>query len=150
MPRTTTARNACDAALWADNASGTPIDVSGSMNQIRMTFTNELGEFRVFGAEAVQRLCCGLDGVFEIDVWYTTAASEGRDLFLTWQFGATRCTPRTISVYLPDKNVGSDHFSGEFLIETMDIVADRGDAAPMPITLRLLPDNGINRVTNAT
>jgi hypothetical protein len=127
-----------------DNAAGTPLDISGSMNQARMTFTNELG------FEAVQRLCCGMDGVFELNIWYTTAASEGRDTVFTWYFGATRCTPRTVSIYLPDKNVGSDHLSGEFLMETMDVTADRGDAAPMPIMVRLLPNNGINRSTAAT
>lgn len=150
MARTTTARNACDVAIWVDNAAGTPTDVSGSMNQARMTFTNTLGEFVVFGYDAVNRLCCGQDGTFELDIWYTTAAAEGRDLFFIWYFGATVCTPRTVSLYLPDKNVGSDHIYGEFLIEVMDVVADRGDAAPMPITVRLLPNGVINRVVDAT
>ena len=151
MPGTTTARNACDVAIWMDNAAGTPLDISGSMNQVNMSFTNTLGEFTVFGAEAVKRLCCGMDGVFELNIWYTTAASEGRDTVFTWYFGTTRCTPRTVSIYLPDKNVGSDHIYGEFLMESMDVTADRSDAAPMPISVRLLPStDGISRTTAAT
>lgn len=150
MAGTSTARNACDVAIWMDDASGVPQDISGSMNQARMTFTNELGEFRVFGATAVKRLCCGEDGVFELDIYYTTTANEARDLVFGWVFGATRCTPRTVSIYAPDKNVGSDHIYGEMLIESLDHVMDRADASPMPITLRLLPNAGISRVTNAT
>ena len=150
MPGTSTARNACNVAIWVDDASGVPTDVSGSLNQVRMTFTNVLGEFVVFGAEAIKRLCCGFDGTVELDIVYTTAASEGRDLFFAWEFGALRCTPRTVSIYLPDKNVGSDHFSGEFLIETMDVTGDRSDSGPMPITVRLLPNGSIDRTTAAT
>ena len=120
------------------------------MNQATMTFTNELGEYRVFGAEAVKRLCGGSDGVFELNIWYTTAGSEGRDTVFTWYFGVTRCTPRTVTIYLPDKNVGSDALSGEFLMESMDVTADRSDAAPLPISVRLLPTAGIARTTAAT
>jgi len=149
MARTTTGRNACDVAIWIDDAAGTPTDVSGSMNQARMTFTNTLGEFVVFGYDAVNRLCCGQDGTFELDIWYTTTANEGKDLVFIWYF-VTPCTPRTVSIYLPDKNVGSDHIYAEMLIETMDVVADRGDAKPMPVTLRLVPNGVINKVTDAT
>ena len=57
---------------------------------------------------------------------------------------------RTITVYIPDKNVGSDRWQGEWRIQTFEFAADVTEPGAIPITATFISDGTVSRVTNAT
>ena len=150
MAATSTARNACDAAIWLDDAAGIPLDLSGSSNQVDFALDFTLGEYTVFGACCTYRLECGADATITINAVYTTAADEARETLSLWATQGCEKDARTLAVYFPDKNVGSEKWSGEFRLESYSIGADHNDGGPMPITAVLKPHGCISYTIAAT
>jgi hypothetical protein len=141
--------NACDAGLWLDTHAGVPTDIGGSSNEVNMSFESVIGETKVFGNDWKIRLSCGADAEFACVATYTTAGSEAFALLKEWWF-TYRTELRTVSVYLPDKNVGSDHYEGEFLLKDLKIPAKSNDANPIAVSFTLLPSGAVTLETNAT
>jgi hypothetical protein len=77
----------------------------------------------------------------------TTAAVK--HALLDWYFNKPG-TNKTIKVYLPDKNVGSDVYTAEVKLITMPIGVQAATAEPMQISCTLRPDGPVTWVTNAT
>lgn len=149
MAQTTTAVNACDVAIWLDSGTLTPTDISGSSNNVDMDFDQEIGEYRTFGSRWPVRLECGKDAAFTLNIIYSTAADEALDILKTWYFASSPGN-RTLSVYIPDKNVGSDHFQGECKIASLSWTAGSDEAGPIMVTANLLPDGEVTLSTLAT
>ncbi len=149
MAQTTTAINACDVKIFLDDDAGTPVDISGSSNAVTIEFDNDLGEFRVFGFKWMNRLECGKDASFALEVIYTTAQDEGADLVKDWFFTEVPGR-RTLTVYIPDKNVGSDRFQSEVLIDTWSAPSTAGEGAPIVMSVALLPDGEVTFSQAAT
>lgn len=147
--RTTTAVNACDCGLWLDNAAGTPVDIGGSSNQVRTNLDHEIGKFSVFANEWPGRLECGKDATLTLQIIYSTTTDEGWDVLKTWYF-STPPGSRTLSLYIPDKNVGSDKFSGEMKLSALNWTASRGEPGPILVTATLLPDGDFEHTVAAT
>ena len=148
MAQTTTAVNACDVRVYLDNASGTPIDISGSSNTISMSFTNQLGAVRNFGTRWQIRLECGKDATFALSAVYSTASDEAIDILKNWFFNNPG--DRTLTVYIPDKNVGSDVYECEARLESLNIPVEAGSADPIVATCNLMPNGPVTLTTNAT
>src|SRR5512139_574153 len=148
MTQTTTAVNACDVAIWLDNAAGTQKDISGSTNTASMEFTNQLGAVRTFGTRWMTRLECGKDATFALSVTYTTATDEAIDILKNWYFNNPG--NRTLTIYIPDKNVGSDVYECEARLESLDIPVESGSADPILVTATLKPNGEVTLTTNAT
>lgn len=148
MAQTTTAVNACDVKIYLDNAAGTPTDISGSSNTCSMAFTNQLGAVRNFGTRWQIRLECGKDATFNLSAVYSTATDEAIDILKNWYFN----TPgnRTLTVYIPDKDVGADVYSCEARLENLNIPVEAGKADPIVVTCALMPNGPVTLVTNAT
>lgn len=137
MTQTTTHINACDVAIWLDNADGTPTDISGSTNTASLTLSISAEMLRTFGSKWPVRLSCPKDASAEITAVYSTATDEAMDLIKNWYFAASPGS-RTLSIYVPNKNVGSDHYYGEFVIDgDIDIPLEAGTADPIAVTLPL-------------
>ena len=149
MSATGTAFNACDASLWLDDDTGTPRDISGSMNRVGMNFDQKLGEYEVFQDRCTYRLACGKDSSFELTVVDTTLATEAAELVETW-YHTTDPGLRTLSIYLPDKNVGSRHYQGEMHIENYNLTPDRGEPGPIIISATLKPHGCVTYTTATT
>lgn len=149
MPLTTTAINACNASIWMDKLGGTLTDISGSSNAVNLDFSQEIGMYRTFGSKWPTRLTCGKDARWTLNIVYSSAADEAFDVLKKWFF-ATNPGNRTVKLYLPDKNVGSDVFSGEFKLESLSWPASAGQAEPINVTAVLLPDGEVTHATNAT
>lgn len=149
MPQTTSAKNACDASIWIDGTAGTLVDVSGSSNTINMNFAEQVGAVRNFGTRWEILLTCGLSATFAFTAVYSMTANEAKDILLDWFFNHPG-TNKTIKVYLPDKNVGSDVYTAEVKLITMPIVVQAATAEPMVISCELRPDGPVTWVTNAT
>ena len=150
MATTSTARNACDVAIWLDTDAGMATGISGSMASAAIDLQATLGEYQVFGDCCMQRLECGVDATITLNVLYTTAASEGRDILSSWWAQGCSKDARTLAIYLPDKNVGSEKWSGEFRLEGLSFGIDRGSASPMPVTAVLRPHGCVSHTTAAT
>lgn len=150
MAQTTTHINACDAGIWLDNASGTQTDIGGSSNACSITLSQNIGELPTFGTDWPRRKACGRDAKVELVVIYSTAADEGKDLLVDWFFGGNHKNARTLTIYLPDKNVGSDVYQGEFILEGFKIPIQAGDGKPIAVTANLSVDGELSNFTNAT
>lgn len=150
MTQTTTAINGCDAAIWCDDDSGTLKDISGSSNEFALDLKINVGATPTFGSRWPKRLMCGRDASLKLVVVYTTAADEGADIIKSWALQQTDPGPRTIKLYVPDKNVGSDVYSGEWVLESASWDVKAGEAAPLTIEATLLPDGAVTLATNAT
>jgi len=149
MAVTTTDKNACSAGIWLDNAAGTPVDISGSSTSFDYTFTQELGDWQAFQNKWRQRLECGKDGAFTLNVVYSTTATEGYQIINTWFF-TDNPGARTLTWYVPDKNVGSNKYQAEVRLQSMSVTLDPSDAGPIILTAELLPDGEITHSTAAT
>lgn len=149
MAQTTTAVSACDVSLWLGDDSGTAVDISGSSNEIDMSFEQNIGEFVTFGSRWPVRQECGKDASFSIQVVYSTAADEAFDLIKNWYFSNTPGR-RLLEVYIPDKNVGSDYYNGDVRIASFNWTASRGEASPIMVSLELLPDGEFSHSTSGT
>ena len=149
MPQTTTHVNACDASLWLDNAAGTLVDISGSSNKVSIALTREVGELRTYQAHWPVRTGCGKDVEITLTAVYSTAADEAKDLLLDWWF-ATDPGARSFVCYIPDKNVGSDKFYGEVVIQDVNFDADPTEPAPIAVEVTLLATGEFSRTTTVT
>lgn len=149
MASTTTAINACNTSVWLDNAAGTLTEITGSSNKLDITLDNEVGEFQTFGSACMYRLACGKDATITLTAIYSTTATEAMQLLLAWHFD-TNTTARTFTWYEPNKNVGSDKFSGEFLLKSLKWTADRGEPSAILVTAELLPNGCLTHTTAAT
>jgi hypothetical protein len=149
MAQTTTKVNACDVSVWLDNASGTLQDVSGSSNGIDMSFSRELGELRTFQSKWPVRMGCGKDVEIGFRAVYSTAADEAAHILKNWFFESTPGS-RSVHVYVPDKNVGSDHYYGEVTLGDMSFSADPTEAGPIAIECTLMADGEFSLTTATT
>jgi len=114
-----------------------------------MTFSANVGELQTLESQWPVRTECGKDCTVSLTVVYSTATDEGWDVLKNWYF-ATSPTARTVTLYLPDKNVGSDKISGEFRISELTVPVSAGDANPIAVSATLMSDGEITLVTNAT
>lgn len=149
MAQTTTHVNACDASIWLDNSAGTLKDISGSSNSITMNFTREVGELRTFQVKWPVRLGCGKDATFTLRAVYSTATDEAMDILKNWYFAGDPGS-RSLHVYIPDKNVGSDHYYGEVTIASFNFNADPTEPGPIAVEAELLPDGAWALTTAST
>ena len=148
MAQTTTAVNACDAAVWLDDAAGVQRDISGSSNVVTINFDNDIGEVQTFGSNWKIRLECGQDASFEIVAVYSTTTNEAVDILKNWFFGTRG--DRSLSIYIPDKDVGSDHYSAEVKLDDWEFTASHDDPAAIAVTMRLLPNRAVTWTTAST
>lgn len=140
MAQTTTHVNACDVSVWLDNLAGTLTDISGSSNGVSMQFSIETGMLRTFQAKWPVRTECGKDAEITLKAVYSTAADEAYDILKNWFFASTPGA-RSFSCYIPNKNVGSDHYYGEVRLGGgFGFDADPTEPGPIAVEVTLLPD----------
>ncbi len=149
MAKTTTAANACNGSIYLDNAAGVLTDISGSSNSVTISITDDFGTASVFQNEWPIRKQCGKDASFDLKVVFSTTATEAYQILKNWKLASPEGT-RTLNIYVPSKNVGSDKWVAEVYIESMEIPMDRGEAGPIMVSAKLLPDGAVTCVVNAT
>ena len=149
MATSTTSINACDASIWLDSAAGTATDISGSTNSIDMNFDHQLGEHRVFQDKWPVRLECGKDAAYTLNVSYDSTATTAFGLLRDWFFAAAPGA-RTVNVYIPDKNTGSDYYTAEMHIENLTWTADPSDPKAIAVTAALKPSGAVTLSTVST
>lgn len=141
MATTTTAKNACSARIWLDNASAALTEVSGSSAKITLALKSDIGEFKVFDDAWRYRLECGRDWEFGMDVIYSTTADEAFDLLRDWWFGARGS--RSVRIDMPDSSTGSDRYTGEVFIEALEWEMASDEAGPVMVSATFKPTGAI-------
>ena len=150
MAQTTTQVNACDVAIWMDDDTGTLRDVSGSTNKASLTLTLEAGMTRTFGTKWPTRAVCAKDAKIALSIVYSEASDEAMDIWKNWYF-ANAPGARTVKIYIPDKNVGSDVYSGEFVIDgDAEIPLEAAKAEPIVVNVTLSVTGELSWSTLAT
>jgi len=149
MTESTTIINACDASVWLDDDADTLTDISGTTNNLTIALSRNVGATPVFGSRWPRRRMCGNDCQIDFTILYSTAIDEAMDILKTWIMG-TDDDPRTVTIYVPDKNVGSDKFTGEFVLENLNIPLTAGEGKPIEVTGRLLVDGDFSTTTAST
>jgi hypothetical protein len=150
MAKTATAANACNVAVWLDDDADTLKDISGSSNSLSISATQKHGGFEVFGESWMQYLCCGRDMSVTLNFVYSSTENESWDIIQTWYFGTSSCAVRTLDIYIPTKDVGSDYITAEVTIESLDYTADRADAGPVAASVTFRAKSGWTRSVAAT
>lgn len=148
MAQSTTAINACNAVIEIDDNGGTPVNLSGSTNNVNLSLSKALGEGFTFEGAWAFVLECKKKGSLDLEAIYTTASNEARDLLETWfENGGNR----TVTVYPNGKTNGERQYSGEFKIGDYDPFAlTANEAGPVKIAAKLQPDGAITFGTYTT
>lgn len=149
MAQSTTTINACDVVIKLADSTGTLKDISGSANQVQIDLTQNIGEKRTFGSRWPIRKECGKDSKVRLDVVYSTAADEGVDLLKNWFFSATPGS-RELHVYVPNNQIGADEYFGTFVLESMSIPLQAGEAEPVTVSANLSVSGEYRLTTQAS
>lgn len=148
MPTTSTAINACNAAILMAGPTGTMYDISGSSNEFTLDMNKDLGEFKVFGDAWRYRLECGKDATLSLTAVYTRAVNEALDLLRDWFFSGSGA--RFIQLNLPSNEVAADRYEGYFMLESLSIPGTSDEAAPIMVAASLRPNGAVTYSTVVT
>ncbi len=140
MPATSTAVNGCGWNIMMADEQGVLRDISGSSNEFSLDFSNELGEYKVFGVRAMNRLECGVDASLELTALYSRALFEAANLIKYWKELRGR---RLFQISGPSNAPGNDRYTGYFLYEKINISVKADDAKPIPVKMTLKPDGDV-------
>jgi len=143
MAQTTTAVNACDVVVSIDDDGGTLTDVSGSTNEVAISFEINMGEANTFDGNYPLRLVCGKTASMSLTALYTTTGDEAWDLIKGW-LHVYDGDSRTVRVDCPDSTTGSDRYEGEWTLVSYDHTFSSGEGGPIMVSAELVNDGTIN------
>lgn len=149
MPLTTTPVNACDVEIWLDNLAGTAMNISGSANTCNITLSQNIEVLRSFGSRWPARMQCGRDAEIALTIIYSETTDEGMDILKNWYFAAVPGN-RTVTIYIPDKNVGADRFQFEAVLSELSWNMEAGEAGPIAVNATLAPNGEFTHSISAT
>lgn len=140
MVQTTSAIDGCNVNVMLDDDGGTPVDVSGSSNQVSFGRTRQIGEAHTFTGEFPIRVQCKRDASLSIRALYTTLTDEMRDLLDLWDDSGGL---RTIAYSPAGGNAGDVQYVGEYFLSSLDMSAEAGNADPLTIEAEFMPSGAI-------
>ena len=153
MAQTTTAVNACNAVIKIDKANMAAIDVSGSANAVQLRFTNRYNQWKHYDSDKQTRVLIGQEIQADITVLYSTADDEGLDILRSWCLGTLSGTDaRTLTVYIPDDDEGSDYYQAEMVPINWGTGLDADGAGPIEVSVSFRSTDGytVSQVTTTT
>lgn len=133
MAATTTAVNACDCVIELEDQASNNVDISGSSNKVDLNFSKPSGEYKPFGSDFPIRLTCGKDMEGTLDIVWSTATGEGRDIVEQWYFDTNDV--RTLRVSVPDASPGSIRYSGPVICESYPLSLESNNANPVMMSI---------------
>ncbi len=139
MDQTSTAITACDVVAKLDNDAGVLVDISGASNRISIRRTTRVsGGTYTFGSAFPVRKACGKDAEITFRAVYTEDEAEARHLLEEW-YENHYSQARTLQVDVPDGDAGSQRYSFEVLLESLNFDAEAGSAEPVLMEAVLRP-----------
>ncbi len=140
MAQTTTAVNACDVVFSVDDIALALIDMSGSTNGVTIDLTRDQAEATTFDGAWKIRLECKKDASISWRALYSTDDTEAIGLLKDW---FNNGGDRSIQLDIPSGAGGNDRYTGEFKLASLNIVANSGDAGPIPVVAELRPNGAV-------
>jgi predicted secreted protein len=144
MAVTSTAIVATDCVVQLDNSSGSLTDISGASNSVEIAFEHGVGEYRPFSTQWQQRKVVGKDCTISMTVVYTTEDTEPAQLLNGWFFGGDD-SARSVQIDIPDSTVGSERFSGEFVLTSLSIPLDSEADDVVRVSVELASHGAVSR-----
>lgn len=144
MPTTTTAVTAAGCKISIADETATMRDVSGSLNKADIKFSNDLGEFGVFGDSAKYRTERLVDAEVDLTIIFSTTANEALDILKRWR---SLRGSRQVIIDMPVSSAGADRYTGNFKYADISIPLGAEEAKPIMVTANLKADGPVTRTT---
>lgn len=149
MAQTTTAFSACDAVIALDNDGGTLTDISGTANDVSLSFTINEGTLHTFSGDYPIRKLCGKDCTGSMTIVMSGTGDEAWDLIKGW-YHVYDCAARTLRIEPRGTGSGYDRIEGEFVLQSYDFTLSAGDAGPITVTANIAGDGVIYMLEQGT
>lgn len=114
---------ATNCVIKLDDASGTPVDISGSLNKVEIAYTAGVATYRPFGTQWPRRQVVGKDATISVTAVYSSPSDEAAPLIQAWALAGNDAA-RTLDIYAPDSTAGSFRYIGEFVLASTNIPLD--------------------------
>lgn len=134
--------SACDVNIMLDDDGGTPVDISGQSNEVSISMTSNTGRAKTFGNPWLTAIVCGQQAEITLRVVFTTAGNQGRALLEDW-YANHPLENRTLTVSVPDDSVGSQQYSMECKLSSLNIPLSADSADPVVEEATLINDGGL-------
>lgn len=149
MAQTTTSVNACNVDIQLDDSTGSLTNISGSTNQASIDMTAQSAETFTFeGQWAIQKVC-KTSATISLQALYSTADVEALNILADWYFNSIT-TARTAQISVPDSTGGSDQYSGEWNLTSLNIPLSADDAGVILVSASLVNSGAVTRSTIAS
>ncbi len=149
MAQTTNAVNACDVVISLDNAAGALTDISGSSNQCSIGMTVATAETNTFEGQWSIKKACKTAATISLQALYSTLDTEASNILADWFFNSNGVS-RSVQIDVPSSAGGSDRYTGEFVLESLDIPLSADDAGVILLSASLSNDGAFSRAVVAS
>lgn len=126
-----------------DDASGTLVDISGVDTKCQIEPSRDAKETYVADSENAIVTVGKSKVKISLELVYSTATAEAKQLFNLWYYGSSAVTKasRSLELYFPDASSGSDKYYGEVkLAKPPAFELDASKAEPLIIKVELAND----------
>lgn len=149
MAQTTTSYSACDAVIALDDDAGALTDISGSTNEVSLSFTVNEGTAHTFDGDFPIRKLCGKDCTGSATILMSSTADQAWDLVKGW-YHVYDCAARTMRIEPQGTGSGYDRIEGEFVLQSYDFTLSSEDAGPIAVTINIAADGEIYMLEQGT
>ena len=146
MAQTVDAFSACDVTLAIDNNLGNLVQIEGSTNEASLAMTRQVGEAQTFEGEWSIKKGCKKSVSVSLSGLFSRIDAESMNIMKDWFFNSSG-TSRSIQIDVPDSAVGSDRYTGEMIIENLNLPLSANDAAPIAWSAALSNDGAFSVAT---
>ncbi len=125
--------------IHLSNDSGGLSDISGSSNSVTMNRLTQVSDaIRSFGSDFPIRQACGRDADITLKVIYSTSQLEAKQCLNDW-YENHNTDLRTLQVDLPDGLPGSDRYTFQVFLATLNMGIEAGTPNPILVEASLKP-----------
>ena len=146
MAQTVDAFPACNVTLAIDNNLGALVQVEGSTNQASLAMSRQVGEANTFEGDWSIKKGCKKAVSISLSGLFSRIDAESMNIMKDWFFNSSG-TSRSIQLDVPDSAVGSDRYTGEVIIENLNLPLSANDAAPIAWSATLSNDGEFSVAT---
>lgn len=131
-----------DGVIYVDNAGGTPTEISATTTLFRLRGDRAIGTWTPVNGDWNNATEGGRNGQIDVTVAFDRDSASGYSLLRDWFFAGGA---RTVELYKPDTGVGSQKYSCEARIGTMDplIASEGGNAELLTVNVTLTVDGPV-------
>jgi len=138
--QTTTQISACDVVIRLDtDVDFTLADISGSSNSVTLNRLTQVSDaIRSFGSDFPIRQACGRDADITLRAIYSEDEAEAKQLLNDWYENHNQ-DRRTLQVDVPNSDPGSDRYTFEVYLASLNMSLESGTPGPVLLEASLKP-----------